>query len=222
MRTTIPRAAGVLAAAWFLLTGPAARAGEDLRFNRDVLPLLADTCFRCHGPAVKKAGLRLDQRDVVLKPTESGAVPIVPGNAQDSEIIRRIFSADDSEVMPPPSARKVLSAGQKALVKRWVEEGAAYEGHWSFVAPRKDAVPTGPQPMEHRARPGGLVERLGCGGCRRPVRDGDGQRYWRVDPLAGRLVRAGRSQADLRPGQPRRDHAAVVQPRPCRAADLDR
>ena len=128
MRTTIHRAARLLTAGWFLLTGPAARAGEDVRFNRDIRPLLADTCFRCHGPAVKKAGLRLDQRDVALKPTESGAVPIVPGNAEESEIIRRIFSADESEVMPPPAARKVLSAGQKALVKRWVEEGGSVRG----------------------------------------------------------------------------------------------
>ena len=116
MRTTILRAAGLLAAGWFLLTGPAARAGEDVRFNRDVRPILADTCFRCHGPAVKKAGLRLDQRDVALKPTESGAVPIVPGNAEESEVIRRIFSDDASEVMPPP-------AGPQGAERR--AEGAA-------------------------------------------------------------------------------------------------
>ncbi len=146
MRTTIHRAAQLLTAGWFLLTTPAARAGEDIRFNRDIRPLLADTCFRCHGPAVKKAGLRLDQRDLALHATESGAVPIVPGNVEESEIIRRIFSDDESEVMPPPAARKVLSAGQKALVKRWVEEGASYEGHWAFVAPRKETVPTDPRP----------------------------------------------------------------------------
>jgi hypothetical protein len=144
MRTPIHRAARLLTAGWFLLAAGSAQAGEDVRFNRDIRPLLADTCFRCHGPAVKKAGLRLDQRDAAVKPTESGAVPIVPGNTGESEIIRRIFSTDESEVMPPPSARKVLSAGQKAVVKRWVEEGAPYEGHWAFVTPRKEAVPTGP------------------------------------------------------------------------------
>ena len=117
-----------------------------MRFNRDVRPLLADACFRCHGPAVKKAGLRLDERDVALKATKSGAVPIVPGNADESEILRRIMSDDASEVMPPPAARKILSAGQKALLKRWVEQGAPYEGHWSFVAPVKEAVPADPQP----------------------------------------------------------------------------
>jgi hypothetical protein len=153
MRTTIHRIAGLLAAGWFSLTGSVVTAGEELRFNRDVRPLLADACFRCHGPAVKKAGLRLDQRDVALRPTESGAVPIVPGNAEESEIIRRILSDDESEVMPPPEARKVLSAAQKALLKRWVEQGAPYEGHWSFVAPIKEAVPTDPRPGSRSGNP---------------------------------------------------------------------
>src|SRR5262249_54411676 len=114
MRTTITRSAAALTAGWLLLLLPAARGGEGdvVRFNRDVRPILADTCFRCHGPAAKKAGLRLDRREVALKPTESGAVPIVPGDVEESEVIRRILSDDESEVMPPPDSRKVLTAEQ--------------------------------------------------------------------------------------------------------------
>src|SRR3954454_5256115 len=89
--------------------GAVAQGGEELRFNRDVRPILAETCFRCHGPGVKKANLRLDRREAVLKPTESDAIPIVPGKADQSEVIRRIFSEDEGEVMPPPGAKKPLT-----------------------------------------------------------------------------------------------------------------
>lgn len=134
--------AGLLATGWLAIAASVAQGGEgDLRFNRDVRPVLAETCFRCHGPGVKKAGLRLDQREVALKPAESGEVPIVPGKTDESEIIRRIFSEDESEVMPPPSAKKPLTLEQKNLLKQWVERGAPYEAHWSYTAPVKDAVP---------------------------------------------------------------------------------
>src|SRR5262245_14218767 len=140
VRTTLIRSAGVLAAGW--LTALSTHAADDLRFNRDIRPILAETCFRCHGPAVKKAGLRLDQPGAALKATESGAVPIVPGNTEESELVRRIFADDESEVMPPPSAKKPLTPEQKELLKRWVEQGAPYEGHWSFTAPFKEPVPS--------------------------------------------------------------------------------
>ena len=123
-----------------LLGGPSAHAG-DLRYNRDVRPILADACFRCHGPAAKKAGLRLDSPEVALKPTESGARAVVPGKPAESELVARIFSSDDDERMPPPSAKKVLTPEQKALLKTWVEQGAKYEKHWAFEAPVKAGVP---------------------------------------------------------------------------------
>src|SRR4051794_17879359 len=142
MRTTVIRSAGVLALTWFALS---AHAGDDnLRFNRDIRPILAETCYRCHGPGVKKAGLRLDQPGAALKESESGAIPIVPGNPDESELVRRIFSDDEGEVMPPPSAKKPLSPGQKELLKRWVQQGAPYEGHWSFTAPAREPVPALP------------------------------------------------------------------------------
>src|SRR5450631_819617 len=77
---------------------------EDLRFNREVKPLLSDSCFRCHGPGVKKAGLRLDRVDVATKPLPDGTIAIVPGKPSESEIIARINSTDPEEMMPPPAA----------------------------------------------------------------------------------------------------------------------
>src|SRR5438128_12530871 len=77
-----------------------------ISFNRDIRPILADTCFLCHGPDKnsRKAGLRLDLREEAIRKTKSGIIPIVPGKPEDSEIIRRVFATDEYEVMPPKSA----------------------------------------------------------------------------------------------------------------------
>ena len=123
------------------LIAPTLWAAEPVRFNRDIRPIMADTCFKCHGPARQEAGLRLDNRERALKAADSGATPIVPGNADASELVRRILSADDSERMPPPEANKTLTAEQKELLKRWVAEGAKYEKHWSFEPVRRAELP---------------------------------------------------------------------------------
>ncbi|MDQ3013229.1 MAG: DUF1549 domain-containing protein, partial [Acidobacteriota bacterium] len=103
-------------------------------FNRDIRPIFSDTCFRCHGPDknARQAGLRLDIREEALRKTKSGIVPIVPGKPDESEIIRRVFSTDKHEIMPPEDAHKILTALQKETIKRWVAEGARYEGHWAY------------------------------------------------------------------------------------------
>jgi hypothetical protein len=128
-----------------LLRQPAVSAdGKDqVSFNRDIRPIFSDTCFRCHGPdkSTRKAGLRLDLREEALKKTKSGIIPIVPGKPDESEIVRRIFSTDKHEVMPPEDAHKELTAAQKETIKRWVAEGAKYEGHWSYQAVLRPAVP---------------------------------------------------------------------------------
>jgi hypothetical protein len=111
-------------------------AAEPVRFNRDVRPIMSETCFHCHGPATQRAGLRLDVRDRALAPLESKAIAIVPGKPDASEAIRRVF-ADDEDLMPPAKSHKTLTAAQKALLKRWVTEGATYEKHWSFEPPQK-------------------------------------------------------------------------------------
>ncbi len=114
-----------------------------VEFNRDIRPIMSDTCFHCHGPDAKsrEAGMRLDLREEALKMTKSEAVPIVPGNAAESEIIARIFDTD--EPMPPEKAHKPLSERQKALMKRWVEQGAVYEPHWAYAPLQRPALPAG-------------------------------------------------------------------------------
>ncbi len=114
-----------------------------VEFNRDIRPIMSDTCFHCHGPDAtsREAGLRLDLRDEALKKTKSDLVPIVPGRVTESEIIARIFDTD--EPMPPAKAHKPLTERQKALMKRWVEQGAVYEPHWAYAPLQRPALPVG-------------------------------------------------------------------------------
>ncbi|XZE44335.1 DUF1553 domain-containing protein [Pirellulaceae bacterium SH467] len=102
-----------------------------LRFNDDIRPILSDKCYFCHGPdaAKREADLRLDARD---EATASGA--IVPNHADQSEIIRRILSTDPDSQMPPPSSKLGrLSDSDVSKLKQWIDEGAEYEKHWSFL-----------------------------------------------------------------------------------------
>ncbi len=118
------------------------RGAEDL-FTGKVRPILASRCFTCHGPDEKarKAGLRLDIRDEAIRPLESGASAIVPGDVDESELVNRIFAEDEGELMPPPHAKKPLTEGEKDTLKRWVAEGAEYKSHWSFARPRRASLP---------------------------------------------------------------------------------
>src|SRR5260221_8330596 len=133
----MPRAPGIrlLAALALLACGRAGAAADEVRFNRDLRPILSNTCFYCHGPDEKKreAKLRLDIREEALKKAESGEIPIVPGKPDESEVIRRIFSTDKDELMPPTKAHKELTPAQKETFRRWIAEGAKYESHWAFM-----------------------------------------------------------------------------------------
>ena len=107
-------------------------------FNRDVRPILSNNCFACHGPDEKerKGKLRLD--------TFAGAtaVAIKPGKPDESELIARIISADENEMMPTPkSGKKKLAKEDVATLKAWIKQGANYAMHWSYVRPVKPAVP---------------------------------------------------------------------------------
>ncbi len=119
----------------------AARGAED--FSRDVRPILSAHCFKCHGPddKARQAGLRLDQRAGATTTLDSGAVAIVPGKSDASELVRRIFAADESERMPPASANKPLTPEQKETLRRWIAEGADYQPHWAFVPPKQAPLP---------------------------------------------------------------------------------
>jgi hypothetical protein len=112
--------------------------GAELRFNRDIRPILSENCFACHGPdpGSRKAGLRLDVGE--------GAIAdkvIVPGNASASELITRVFTDDADELMPPAESHKKLTTAQKDTLRRWINEGAHYEKHWAFIAPKRSDVP---------------------------------------------------------------------------------
>ncbi|MSU48060.1 MAG: DUF1553 domain-containing protein, partial [Opitutus sp.] len=116
---------------------------DEIKFNRDIRPILSETCFQCHGPDAnaRKAKLRLDRREEALRPAKSGEIPIIPGKPEESEIIRRLFATDEDDVMPPPAAHKTISRAQKELIKRWVTQGARYETHWAFTPPTRAALP---------------------------------------------------------------------------------
>ncbi|MFM7250574.1 MAG: DUF1549 domain-containing protein, partial [Planctomycetaceae bacterium] len=113
-------------------------------FDRDVRPILSDTCFQCHGPdSVKRqAGLRLDRRESAIAEAASGARAIVAGDPAASEILARIRSDDPDVVMPPPEAKLGrLDAAQVEILARWIAAGAEYEPHWSFQAVKAPALP---------------------------------------------------------------------------------
>ena len=113
-------------------------ANDPIDFNRDIRPILSENCFYCHGqdPAKRKAELRLDVREVAVE-----AKAIVPKDAAASELVRRI-NAEPSKRMPPTKSNRHLSAEQKKLLERWIAEGANYEPHWAFVAPKRPELPS--------------------------------------------------------------------------------
>ena len=111
-----------------------------IEFNRDVQPILSDNCFYCHGndPKHREADLRLDIRDEAVK-----AEAFIPGKAAKSELVSRIFTADADDLMPPPDSHKKLTQRQKDILKKWIDQGAAYQQHWSYEKPVKAAIPAG-------------------------------------------------------------------------------
>src|SRR6202162_3554832 len=131
-----------ITAAVALLCRPA-HADNAVRFNRDIRPIMSDTCFRCHGPdqRARMAGLRLDIREEARRPTNAGVPPIVPGQPEQSAIIQRVYSQNPAKIMPPQFARKELTAAQKETIRRWVAEGAPYEKHWSYEAVVRPPAP---------------------------------------------------------------------------------
>jgi hypothetical protein len=139
MKTT---AAAILSLGLFL-GAPAQEAREKIHFNRDIRPLLSDTCWKCHGPDTKNntSDVRLDSRDAALKEFEPGRFAIVPGKPEQSELYRRLVTADRSDKMPPPKSNKALTPAQIDLFRRWILEGAEFQGHWAYVPPRKTAPP---------------------------------------------------------------------------------
>jgi hypothetical protein len=111
-------------------------------FNDDIRPLLSNSCYRCHGPdeGDRKGKLRLDTREGALD-ERKGFAAIVPNNIEDSELIYRIITDDEDEMMPPPEKGERFTKEQIELFKQWIKEGANYEVHWSYAKPVRPEVP---------------------------------------------------------------------------------
>src|ERR1041384_8249093 len=127
-----------------ILAAPGLAAhGAKVDFNHDIRPVMLDTCFRCHGPDAnaRKAGLRLDLRAEALKAAKSGNVPIVPGQPEKSEVVRRLFASKEDDRMPPKKFEHPLSAQQREIFRRWIAEGAEYRDHWAFIRPVPSELP---------------------------------------------------------------------------------
>ena len=140
---------GVIGAAAERRAAPAGRVD----FTRQIRPLLSDRCFRCHGPDAsrRKAELRLDLREGAFKELPAGWAIVKPGDPAKSELIRRITTDDIEDAMPPAESHLSLSDDEKALLTRWVAEGAEYRPHWSFAPVSRAAPPAAkglPNPID--------------------------------------------------------------------------
>lgn len=126
-------------------------------FRRDVLPILSDACFQCHGPDEKarEAKLRLDQREGIFRQRDDVTV-VRPGKPGESELVLRTASKDEDEVMPPREAKRQLAPAEIELLRRWVAEGAAWAGHWAFAPMARETPPVtaekSPSPIDAWAR----------------------------------------------------------------------
>ena len=118
---------------------------ETIDFNFHIKPILSDRCFKCHGPDANSREADLAFHDEAMAFSAIGKnkdrFAIVPGNPEQSELIKRIFTQDPDDVMPPPESNLTLSLREKNLLKKWVEQGAEWKKHWAFIAPQKVAVP---------------------------------------------------------------------------------
>jgi Protein of unknown function (DUF1553)/Protein of unknown function (DUF1549)/Concanavalin A-like lectin/glucanases superfamily/Planctomycete cytochrome C len=122
---------------------PGASAPVGISFNSDIRPILAENCFFCHGPdpGTRKAGLRLDTEAGLFEKRKDEPAPVVRGKSGESELYKRLLSTDKDEVMPPPESHKTLKPIEVALLKRWIDGGAPWQKHWSFIAPEKAPLP---------------------------------------------------------------------------------
>ena len=113
--------------------------GEEIRYGRDIRPILADKCFFCHGtdPKTREEDLRLDIREEAL-----AGKAFIPGNPEKSRLIKLINATDEDDIMPPPESHKMLSQKEKQLLYDWIKAGAEYEPHWAYSAPKRESGAT--------------------------------------------------------------------------------
>jgi hypothetical protein len=136
----------IVATTWLAPIESELNGDDRLEFNRDVRNILSDNCFSCHGPDEKTrhGGLRLDLSEPARATLDSGKTAIVPGNIEESELVRRILTDDPSQHMPPLDSGKQLTKAQTDILLRWVRQGADYQRHWSFVTPQRPGMPSAP------------------------------------------------------------------------------
>ncbi len=115
-----------------------AEAPAKLDYNNHIRPILAENCFKCHGADEKqrKGKLRLDVRNEAL-----AKKAIIPGKPDESEVIKRLLTTEEDDVMPPPKEHRKISDAERALLSRWIAEGAEYKNHWAFIPPAQPRVP---------------------------------------------------------------------------------
>ncbi|MEI6871470.1 MAG: PSD1 and planctomycete cytochrome C domain-containing protein [Verrucomicrobiota bacterium] len=135
---------------------PGAPVNGKVSFAREVAPIISSKCYHCHGQDAhsRKAGLRLDLRDEALK-EHDGTRAIVPGKPTESALLERVLSSDKDEVMPPPKEGHAVTPAEADILRKWIAQGAEYEGHWAFRAPRLSEIPplkpqeTARNPIDH-------------------------------------------------------------------------
>src|SRR6185503_9171194 len=127
----------------FLFCCGRGHAADRVDYNQHIKPLLSDRCYACHGPDEKarKAKLRLDQKADAFRMLSNGVAVIKPRDPANSELYRRISSTDSDEKMPPPDSHLSLAPAEIALLKKWIEQGAEWTKHWSFVPVGRVIVP---------------------------------------------------------------------------------
>lgn len=130
----------IVLACVFVLLASKAHAANKVDFSRDVLPILSENCFACHGPDAKarKGHLRLDKKEDALRKDDP---VIIAGHSGESELIRRVLSSEESEIMPPARSGKKLTTKQVETLKAWVDQGAGWSKHWAFDKPIEPRIP---------------------------------------------------------------------------------
>src|SRR5579862_4121059 len=134
---------------WTLLTcamlvGPALAEQPAVEFNRDIRPIFSDKCYTCHGPdkGNRKANLRFDIESAAKSDLGNGHIAVVPGDTEKSEIVRRVAATSKALRMPPVYAGRDLTEREIELIRRWVEQGAKWQKHWSFIPPVRPELPS--------------------------------------------------------------------------------
>lgn len=111
-------------------------------FNRDIRPILSDKCFRCHGPddSKREASLRLDSSDG-LQADLGGYAAVVPGDLNESVLVSKITHSDPDQRMPPADSGRSLTQHEIDLISTWIQQGAVWQKHWSFIPPVRPELP---------------------------------------------------------------------------------